>query len=282
MYVPEFRVRDSNEKSRDERGFLDLRVRTSKSLKVSLRQLGGRGTRILGNNLLQNAFYLVIVTQAALYVGQLVQRIRHFGVLRVLLTYLGECLTCALKVAFGQIYFTQPVLGIARVRAVRVFAQESGEGLTGLVEILCLDQIEGCFVIKLFLRRVRRLGACCRCLSGLSRRRPTGVYSATRRLRIIGSRSGSATGYTLIEFLITLQSFLLHALDIVLLNLDKPAQTRDFFLHLLQLHEQLTLCRGRRCYPSPGIGAGRAITRWRITAAARARIVIDHRSRTQR
>ena len=68
MYVPEFRVRDSNEKSRDERGFLDLRVRTSKSLKVSLRQLGGRGTRILGNNLLQNAFDLVIVTLSLIHI----------------------------------------------------------------------------------------------------------------------------------------------------------------------------------------------------------------------
>ncbi|GBH11914.1 hypothetical protein KPSA1_05373 [Pseudomonas syringae pv. actinidiae] len=101
-------------------------------------------------------------------------------------------------------------------------------------------------------------------------------------MRIIGSRSGCATGYALIEFLITLQSFLLHTLDVILLDLDNTAQTRDFVLHLLQLHEQLTLCRGRGRNPSPGIGAGRAITRWRITAAARARIVIDHRCRTQR
>jgi hypothetical protein len=49
-----------------------------------------------------------------------------------------------------------------------------------------------------------------------------------------------------IEFLIPLEAFLLQALDIVLLDFDLTAQTRDVFLHLLQLHEQLALCRDRR------------------------------------
>jgi hypothetical protein len=78
---------------------------------------------------------------------------------RVQLADLGECLAGTLQVTLGQVHFTQPVLGIARVLAVRVFAQERGEGLAGLVEILGLDQVEGCVVIELFFRRITRLAA---------------------------------------------------------------------------------------------------------------------------
>ncbi|SPO68180.1 protein of unknown function [Pseudomonas sp. JV241A] len=55
--------------------------------------------------------------------------------------------------------------------------------------------------------------------------------------------------------------------------------TRDLLLHLLQLHEQLALCRGRGRNPSPGIGAVRTITRRRIAAcAAIACVVINNRN----
>src|SRR5471032_2185849 len=84
----------------------------------------------------------------------------------VQLRNLGKRLTCTLQIAFGQIDFAQPVLGIARVLAVRVFAQESGEGLAGLVEVLGFDQVEGSIVIELFLRRITRFAARGRGLGG--------------------------------------------------------------------------------------------------------------------
>ena len=140
-------------------------------------QLSSGSSRILGNHLLQNAFDAVGVTETALYVSELVQRIRHLGVLRVQLRNLGERLTCALQITFGQVDFAQPVLGITRVLAVRVFAQERGESLTGLVEILGLDQVEGCVVIELFLRRVGRFVAGCRGLLGRGSARSREEYS---------------------------------------------------------------------------------------------------------
>lgn len=94
------------------------------------------------------------MTETALYISELVQRIRHLGVLGIQLRNLGKRLTCTLQIAFGQVHFTQPVLGVARVLTVRVFAQECGESLAGLVEILGLDQVEGSIVIELFLRRI--------------------------------------------------------------------------------------------------------------------------------
>ncbi len=104
----------------------------------------------MGHNLLQNAFDPVGMTEAAFYISKLVQRIRHFRVLGVQLRNLGKSLTRTLQIAFGQVHFTQPVLGVARVLAVRVFAQECGESLAGLVEILGLDQVESCIVIQFF------------------------------------------------------------------------------------------------------------------------------------
>ena len=98
------------------------------------------------HNLLQNAFDLVSVTEAAFYISQFVQRVRHLGVLGVQLRNLGKRLTRALQIAFGQVHFAQPVLSIARVLAARVFAQEGSKSLAGLVEILGFDQVEGCIV----------------------------------------------------------------------------------------------------------------------------------------
>ena len=121
----------------------------------------------MGNHLLQNAFDLVGMTKAALYISQLVQRIRHFGVLGIELRHLGKSLTCTLQIALGQVHFAQPVLSVARVLAVRVFAQECGKSLAGLVEILGFDQVEGRIVIELFLRRICRFATRGRCLSCL-------------------------------------------------------------------------------------------------------------------
>lgn len=129
-------------------------------MQVFLRQLRSGRARILGHNLLQNAFDSVGMAQAALDVGQLVERIRHLVVLGIELADLGESLACALQVTLGKVDLAQPVLGIARILAVRVFAQERGEGLAGLVEILGLDQVEGCIVIQLLLGRIARLCAC--------------------------------------------------------------------------------------------------------------------------
>ncbi len=83
-------------------------------------QLGSGSARILGNDLLQNAFDLVGVTQAALYVSEFVQRIRHLGVLGVQLADLGKCLARPLQITLCQVYLTQPVLGVARVLTVWV------------------------------------------------------------------------------------------------------------------------------------------------------------------
>ncbi|GBH11913.1 Diphthamide synthase [Pseudomonas syringae pv. actinidiae] len=80
-----------------------------------MRQLCSRSARILGNNLLQYAFDLVGMTQTTLDISQLVQRVRHLGMLGILLADFGERLTSTLKVAFGQIHLAQPILGIARV-----------------------------------------------------------------------------------------------------------------------------------------------------------------------
>jgi len=157
---------DSNEKTRDKRGFLVTGPTHLHALQIPLGQLSGGSTRILGHHLLQNALDPVGVTETAFYVSQLVQRIRHFGVLGIQLGNLGKRLAGTLQVAFGQVHFTQPVLGVARVLTVRVFAQERGESLAGLVEILGLDQVEGCIVIQLFLGRISRFATRGRCLGG--------------------------------------------------------------------------------------------------------------------
>ena len=94
----------------------------SETLQVSLRQLRSRRPWVLGDDLLQNAFDLVGMTQTAFHIRQFVQRVRHLGVFRVQLTDFGKRLTGTLKVAFGQIHFPKPVLGVARILAVRVFA----------------------------------------------------------------------------------------------------------------------------------------------------------------
>ena len=114
---------------------------------------------------MQNAFDPVGMTETTLYISELVQRIRHLGVLWIQLRNLGKRLTCTLQITFGQVHFAQPVLGVARVLAVRVLAQESRESLAGLVEVLGLDQVEGSIVIELFLRRICRLATCGRRLS---------------------------------------------------------------------------------------------------------------------
>jgi len=126
-------------------------------LQVFLRQLRRRSTRILGHNLLQDAFDSIGMAEATFDVGQLVQRIRHLVVLGIKLADLGKGLTRALQITFGKVDLAQPVLGIARVLAVRVFAQECGKCLAGLVEILGFDQVEGCIVIQLLLGRIARL-----------------------------------------------------------------------------------------------------------------------------
>ena len=43
------------------------------ALQIALRQLCSRSARILGDHLLQNAFYLVGMTQAALYISELIE-----------------------------------------------------------------------------------------------------------------------------------------------------------------------------------------------------------------
>ena len=149
------------------------------ALQIALRQLCSRSARILGNNLLQNAFYLVGMTQAALNISQLVERVRHFGMLGVQLADLGKGLACRLQITLGKVHFTQPVLGIARILTVRVFAQKGSERQTGLVEVLGFDQVESSIVIELLFRRIARLGTG----SGLGSRRCciTGGISATSR-----------------------------------------------------------------------------------------------------
>ena len=54
---------------------------------------------------------------------------------------------------------------------------------------------------------------------------------------------------------------LIHARNIILQNFDHTLLARNLLLHLLQLVEQLALCRDRGRNPSPGIGAARTITR---------------------
>ena len=54
-----------------------------------------------------------------------------------------------------QIDLTQPILRIAGVLTLRILAQECSESLAGLVEVLCLDQVE-CGVVELLLRRITR------------------------------------------------------------------------------------------------------------------------------
>ena len=174
---------DSNEKTRARRGFLLNGLHRLQALQIPLGQLGSGSPRILGHNLLQNAFDLVGMTQAAFYVSEFVQRVRHLGVLGIQLADLGKCLARALQITLGQVHFAQPVLGVARVLAVWVFAQESGKCLAGLIEILGFDQVEGCIVIQLFFRRITRFAArgrglagsrpCC-CTTGSSAWRATG------------------------------------------------------------------------------------------------------------
>lgn len=97
---------DSNEKTRARRGFLLNGQHRLQALQVPLSQLGSGSPRILGNDLLQNAFDLVGVTQAAFYVSEFVQRIRHFGVLGVQLADLGKCLASPLQITLAR--FTSP------------------------------------------------------------------------------------------------------------------------------------------------------------------------------
>ena len=122
-----------------------------------MRQLRGGSAGVLGNYLLQNAFDLVGTAQATFDVGQLVQGIRHFAVLGIRLADLGKRLSCTLQVALGQVHLTQPVLRVAGILAVRVFAQEGGKRLAGLVEVLLLDQVESSIIVELFFRRISRL-----------------------------------------------------------------------------------------------------------------------------
>src|SRR5690606_27917423 len=129
-------------------------------------ELCSRGTGILGNDLAPDALGLVGIAQALLHISQLEQRIGHLGVLRIVLGNLGESLTSGLKISLDQVDLAQPVLCIACVLAVGVLAQKCAERLIGARKILGLDQIEGGFVIKLFLRRIGWLTATLRGLSG--------------------------------------------------------------------------------------------------------------------
>ena len=164
------------------------------------------------------------MTKTALNISQLVKRVRHFGMFRVKLAHLGKRLAGGLKIAFGQVHFAQPVLGVARVLAIRVFAQKGCKCLTGLVEILGFDQVESSIVIELFFRRIARFRTgsylrCRRCIIA-------GGRSTTRR-RIIrsGGRSNARSNAT-IKFLVTLQVFLFHARNIILQNFDHTLLAR--------------------------------------------------------
>ncbi|MNE48948.1 hypothetical protein D3C80_1434390 [compost metagenome] len=197
--------------------------------------------------------------------------------LGIQLADLGEGLPCALQVALGQVHFTQPVLGVASVLTIGVFAQKGVERLTGLVEILGFDQVKSSVVIELLFGRIARFATGGRLLRGGSTCSGTGGFTTSGR--ILWSHGRSAGSNTPIQVLVTLQAFLFHARNIVLQLFDDALLTRQLILHLLQLHEQLTLRRGRGRNPSPGVGAVRTITRWRVAAcAAIASVVINNRN----
>ena len=90
----------------------------------------------------------------------------------------------------------------------------------------------------------------------------SGVAAGATPLLMRRSRSGNAP------------VLLLHAGDIVLQLFDDALLAGNLILHLLQLHEQLALCRSRGRSPCPGIGAARAITRRRIATC----VVIYYRN----
>lgn len=240
---------DSNEKTRDRRGFVH-RERGQRRFFVALRQLGGRSARVLGNDLLEDALGLVVVTQATLDVRQLVQRVGHLLAAGVALADPRESLAGTLQVALGQVHLAEPVLGVAGVLAVRVLAQEGIERLARLVEILALYQVEGRVVVELLLRRVARLATRRRCVVACgSRRRPIGIDGASRCGILC---SGSATtGNPTVEVLVAFQAFLLELLDLVLLFLERATQASQLVLHLLELHEQFALHGGGVVTPPP-------------------------------
>ncbi len=192
---------NSNEKTRDRRGF--LRNRSSSPYifcKITLGQLSGGGTRVLGHHLLQSAFYLVSVTEAALSSASLYSESGTLACLGIQLRNLGECLACTLQIALvpGSLQPNQ-YWALLAYWAVRVFAQESGKGLAGLVEILGLDQVEGSIVIELFLRRISRLAtlASRRCLNAAAPRlrQHRSAFKSPPAGRILRSRGRCSTGF---------------------------------------------------------------------------------------
>ena len=72
--------------------------------------------------------------------------------LRIYLANPGKSLAGSLQVTISKIHFTQPVLSIASIDAFRISAQKRSKGLTGLIEILGFDQVEGSIVVQLFLQ----------------------------------------------------------------------------------------------------------------------------------
>src|SRR5690606_25275613 len=230
------------------------------AIQLALRQLGSGAVGVLRDDLTQHLLGLFLVAQAQLDIGKLVERVGHLGALRVGLTDFRNGWPGALRINLRQVDVTQPVLCITGVAAFRVATQESRECLTGLVEVLRLDQVEGGVVIQLFLFGVSRLaaGASWRHITVRRRRRAAGVYASGWRIRGAGC-TWAGVHQTLVEILVTLQSFLLQALNLILLLLEHAAQLRDLALHLLQLHEEHALRRRRSRSSAPG--AGTAITR---------------------
>src|SRR5690606_24967639 len=95
-----------------------------------------------------------------------------------------------------------------------------------------------------------------------------------RALASCGRCTNTASQAT-IKFLIALQTFLLEALDLVLLFFEHASKKGNFLLHLLQLHEELALRRGRDRSPSPGVGAASTLGEGLHRAIARA-ATFDH------
>ncbi|MCY1181074.1 hypothetical protein D9M73_215590 [compost metagenome] len=72
-----------------------------------------------------------------------------------------------------------------------------------------------------------------------------GIGCTTTGGIVRGRGRRGATVDATVQVLVTLQVFLLHARHIVLQLFDDALLAGKLILHLLQLHEQLALCRGR-------------------------------------
>ena len=129
------------------------------SIQLTLGQLRSRAIRVFGNDLAKNSVGLITVTQTQFHISEFVQRIRNFVVLRVRLTNFSERLSSTLQISLGKIHFSQPILGVTRIRTARILAEKSSKGLTGLIKVFCLDKVKCGVVIELFLFRIGRLNA---------------------------------------------------------------------------------------------------------------------------